>query len=196
MTASQRSAIITWARTILAQDCLVLDTETTGLDGAAEPVQIAVLDSAGRVLLDTLVRPARPVPAHVSAIHGLTDAHLAAAPRLPELWPDVRGLLDGRPVLAFNAVFDERILRQAAARYGLPPLTARWDCLMRAYTGFAARRGAASLARACRAEGIAAGGAHRALDDARAALALLYVIAAAEETLPLAPRRSPWGAPR
>ena len=187
MTPSRRATTIQWAQTMLADGCLVLDTETTGLDGAAEPIQIAVLDSAGQVLLDTLVRPEQSIPAGVTAVHGLTDADVLTAPRLPDLWPTLHALLDGRPVLAFNAAFDERMLLQGATRHGLPSLTAHWACLMRAYADFATVRRAPSLAVACRQLGIAAGGAHRALDDARAALALLYVIAATDPALPPPP---------
>lgn len=41
------------------RDCVILDTETTGLHDA-EIVQIAVIDHAGTVLLDTLVNPPHP----------------------------------------------------------------------------------------------------------------------------------------
>jgi DNA polymerase III subunit epsilon len=35
--------------------------------------------------------------------------------------------------VAYNASFDERILRQTAARYGLRSPRARWECAMRQY---------------------------------------------------------------
>lgn len=38
------------------RNALILDPETTGLDGDAEAVELAVIDCAGTVLLDTLVR--------------------------------------------------------------------------------------------------------------------------------------------
>lgn len=57
-------------------NALILDTETTGLDGDAEVVELAVIDCAGSVPLDTLVRPIGPIPVEAAAIHGITDAML------------------------------------------------------------------------------------------------------------------------
>ena len=87
-----REAISRQARAWLAANALILDTETTGLGDDAEVVELAVIDCAGAVLLDTLVRPSGPVPAEAAAIHGITDAMAANAledictrsnPRLP-----------------------------------------------------------------------------------------------------------------
>ena len=58
------SNVVSWAQGVLADPATIfLDTETTGLDAYAELVDIAVVDAAGRVLLDSLVRPRRPIPA-------------------------------------------------------------------------------------------------------------------------------------
>jgi hypothetical protein len=54
---------IDWARELMGrQDWVLLNTETTGLGPDDEVVEIAVLDPTGRALLDTLVRPPRPIP--------------------------------------------------------------------------------------------------------------------------------------
>ncbi len=44
---------------------MILDTETTGLYDA-EIVELSIIDTAGNVLLDTLVRPTRPIPAEAT----------------------------------------------------------------------------------------------------------------------------------
>src|SRR5690606_37121994 len=54
---TSRAQIGRQARAWLAANALILDTETTGLDADAEVVELAVIDCAGAVLLDTLVRP-------------------------------------------------------------------------------------------------------------------------------------------
>ena len=58
------------------RDRLWAIAETTGLDGNAEIVEISCVNGRGDVLLDTLVRPAGPIPADATAIHriGYDDA--------------------------------------------------------------------------------------------------------------------------
>ena len=60
---------------VLERELVVFDTETTGLDGGAEIVEIveiSCVNGRGEVLLDTLVRPAGPIPADATAIHRIT----------------------------------------------------------------------------------------------------------------------------
>lgn len=45
------------------EEILVIDTETTGLTYADEIIELAVLNTSGTVLLHTLVKPSRPIPA-------------------------------------------------------------------------------------------------------------------------------------
>ncbi len=58
-----REIAIAWANGIVSRrDVLYLDTETTGLGSQAEIVEIAVVDGAGRTVLNRLVRPTSPIP--------------------------------------------------------------------------------------------------------------------------------------
>ena len=56
-------------------NCHILDTETTGLDNQAEIVEISIIAQQGQVVLDTLVKPLRPIPADatVSLGYGAKD---------------------------------------------------------------------------------------------------------------------------
>lgn len=47
----------------------VLDFETTGLD-TPHVVEVALVGSDGRVLLETLVRPGVPIPTEATEVHG------------------------------------------------------------------------------------------------------------------------------
>src|SRR5579862_3701990 len=87
MLADDHAAASRWAAEVLADPAaVVLDTETTGL-GEDYIVEIAVLDTAGRTLLDTLVNAQVPIPAEASAIHGIEDQDVAGSPVFAGIWP-------------------------------------------------------------------------------------------------------------
>ena len=101
------------AAEILAARPVYLDTETTGLDGQAEICDLAVVDHDGTVLLDTLVRPSRPIPPGASRVHGITDEMVSAAPTFAEVLPRLVEVLAGRTLVIYNAAYDLRMLIQA-----------------------------------------------------------------------------------
>jgi DNA polymerase-3 subunit epsilon len=174
-----------WAHNLIRNDFVVLDTETTGLGSTDEVVQIGIIDSKGRTVLNTLIRPTRPVPPMVSRIHGLTDETLAEASPFCDHYVSLSSLLAGRTVIAYNMDFDWRMLVQSAGVYGLPPFrTGDRQCAMKAYAQFHGmfdlkRRTYAyhKLGEACRHQKIPVITAHDALSDARMTLALVRKMA-------------------
>jgi hypothetical protein len=102
----------------------VVDLETTGTDVESdEIVSLAVvrLDAEG-VELDrfaSLVRPAGPIPAEATAVHGIDDASVADAPSFDEVAGELVGLLEGAVFVAHNAGFDLPLLEHAFARAGI-----------------------------------------------------------------------------
>ena len=187
-----REAISRQARAWLEVNALVLDTETTGLGDDAEVVELAVIDCAGAVLLDTLVRPSGPVPAEAAAIHGITDAMLADAPTWSEIHARFCDLVEGRQVVIYSREFDVRVINQTARRYGLQapqgfdlvldrgPI----HCAMQAYARF---RGEWSeekgqyrwqkLSAAAAQQGVTVTNAHRALGDCLMTLGVVRAMA-------------------
>lgn len=96
----------------------VVDVETTGLARDDRIVSAAVyqLDARGEVQDHwyTLVNPERdPGPVW---IHGLTSAELAGAPLFPEIAEEFAHRLDGRVLVAHNAVFDWSMIAREYAR--------------------------------------------------------------------------------
>jgi DNA polymerase III subunit epsilon len=174
-----------WAHDLVRGDFVVLDTETTGLGSTDEVVQIGIIDSKGRTLLDTLVRPTRPVPSVVTRIHGLTNEKLAEASPFCDHYVMLSSMLAGRVVIAYNMDFDWRMLVQSARVYGLPPFrTGDRQCAMKAYAQFHGmfdlKRRTYSyqkLGEACRHQKIPVIKAHDALSDARMTLALVKKMA-------------------
>jgi DNA polymerase III subunit epsilon len=166
---------------------VVLDTETTGLhDG--EICQIAVVDSAGSVLMDTLVKTVRPIPAEATHIHGITNEMVANADGWEQVSAKLLSLLTGKPVIVYNAVYDRKMLHQSAEKAGLPKVEwksiSSWHCAMEAfaeeYGDYNSYHGSyrwQPLYRAARHYNIEQREAHTALDDCLTTLAIIKAMA-------------------
>jgi DNA polymerase III epsilon subunit-like protein len=180
-----RWSAIRWSRSLLAQErTIFLDTETTGLGRDSEIVEIAIVAVDGTVILDTLVKPHRPIPADATRIHGITDLMVARAPDWCDLLGVLRGLIATRPVVVYNAEFDRRMVRQCCERLGESLPLGDWHCAMRAYAAFREERTTGSrdyrwhkLSEATASLGVSVGG-HRALGDAAACRQVVAAIAA------------------
>jgi DNA polymerase III subunit epsilon len=162
-----------------------IDTETTGLGMADEIVEISIIDHDGCVLLESLVKPSKPIPQATTRIHGITNEDVRTAPPWPTVWNDVRSLLAIRLIVIYNADFDIRMMKQSHMRYNMPwkdtfstldllklyaEYRGEWDIHRRAYRFH-------SLAEAGRHSGISIPNAHRATADALLTRALLLHIA-------------------
>lgn len=159
----------------------VLDTETTGLTG--EICEISVVGSDGKTLLDTLVKPSRPIPGDASAIHGITNGMVANAPTWPQIAPQVLEVIGLTNCIIYNAAFDTKMLLNSdrAWNLSLDWLTvADYHCAMLAYAEYFGDwddwRGAyrwQRLENACRQQLLTVQNAHRALGDCFMTLALV-----------------------
>ena len=112
-----RTTAAAWP-TAYPQGYAVVDVETTGLARDDRIVSAAVyrLDAQGNVEDHwyTLVNPERdPGPVW---IHGLTSDLLADAPLLPEVAAELSARLDGRVLVAHNAIFDWGMIAREFAR--------------------------------------------------------------------------------
>ena len=171
---------------IQRDEYVVLDTETTGLFNA-EIVQIALIDSQGKVLLDTLVKPVNRIPYDVIRIHGITNERVADAPSWADVTSQVEVILRERDVVVYNAVFDRKMLHSSADAAKLPKVDwksfSRWWCAMETYAEiqgvfrYGSRPKMHKLVNAARYYNIPVVNAHSALGDARLTLALVRAIA-------------------
>lgn len=175
--ASRIAAGRDWVRALLLDDFVVLDTETTGLGYTDEVVEVGVVGPDGAVLLESLVRPRSGfVPAGASRVHGLTMDHLRDAPSFGEVYGALLEVADGRRVIAWNAPFDERMVRQSATACGRRERLRGFECAMRAYAlARGLKHGRAKLERAAMETGVLGAGpqSHRSTDDARLTLQVL-----------------------
>jgi DNA polymerase III epsilon subunit-like protein len=161
---------VRWARAMLEPAAaVILDTETTDLPG---PIcEVAVIDTTGEILLDTLVDPGQAIAPGATWVHGITDADVAGAPGWREVLPRLLEVTRDRKILAYNADFDRDVVVGDTRRHELEPEhladPARWSCLMRARCMRERAWGSRALY-----------GPHRALGDCLAALEVLRGIAA------------------
>ena len=99
---------------VASTDYVILDTETTDLNGYV--VSVAILDPDGNTLLNRLVKPPVKINPEAARIHGITDDMVANA--VPWTDPSVIGeisdLLDGTTVLGWNIDFDRGALIRTA----------------------------------------------------------------------------------
>lgn len=98
---------------------LVIDTETTGLTYADEIIEIAVLNTSGSVLLHTLVKPSRPIPAAATEINNITDEMVANSPTWAEVYPRLMEVLGGKKWIGWKSEFDARLITQSCQINGL-----------------------------------------------------------------------------
>ena len=177
---ARRTAILK-AREYFLGKPVYLDTETTGLNPLDEIVEICIIDHDGGVLLNTLVRPTRSIPADVTRVHGITNSMVADAPAWVKVWPQVRDILSGRQVGIYNAEFDLKMMEQSSRANRIHFDLSGWKqfCLMKLYAMYYGQVGyrgefrwqrLEDAARQCR---INLHNTHRALDDTLLARAIL-----------------------
>lgn len=133
----ERLKSIQWARAYIAQGFIGLDTETTGMTGADEIIQITLINSDGMTLMSNYTKPSIPVDPAAAAVHGITDEKLVNALTYEHIHPMLCQLVKGQLVVAYNLEFDRRMIRQTAAKFKLPPpAAAGLDCAMLRYAAF------------------------------------------------------------
>lgn len=107
-----------------ALQAVVLDTETTGLDASKDRVvQIGAIALKGPSLqaddrFETLVNPSVAIPPTSTAIHGIKDEDLAAAPSPGEALAQLSDFLKERVVIGHTIAFDLEILDREASASG------------------------------------------------------------------------------
>ncbi len=160
---------------------VAIDTETTGRDPTSDRVvEVAcVRFERGEITLrkSWLVNPGRPIPQEAFEVHGISDDHVKDAPSFGEILPELLEALAGAIPLAYNAEFDRKQLMSELGRVAAPTApppafqkSVEWiDPLVWARELQKLEKSRA-LAEVAARLGIELVQAHRATDDAEAAL--------------------------
>jgi DNA polymerase-3 subunit epsilon len=167
-----------------------IDVEATGLDPQLDRiVEVACVvwkDGAIAARHAWLVNPECPIPASASEVHGIKDEDVQGKPTFRMVYHELVAALAGVVPMAYNAEFDRAFLmaeltRAGAALETAPPACRKnveWiDPLVWARELHKVEKGK-SLGDVCTRLGIAVERAHRALDDAEAALRVLSAFCA------------------
>jgi DNA polymerase-3 subunit epsilon len=159
----------------------LVDVETTGKDASADRVvEVGIAFARGGAILDRrnwLVNPGRPIPKEASDVHKITDEEVKDAPRFEAIAAEVAAALSGCIPAAYNAAFDRAFLSGELARAGLSlRRDVEWlDPLVWARELQQGEKSRA-LGEVAARLGISLENAHRASDDAEAALRVLLAL--------------------
>jgi DNA polymerase III subunit epsilon len=168
-------------------DVALLDVETTGRDASVDRVVELgiVVGRHGQVIAryNWLIHPGMPIPAEVSAIHGITDEMVADKPRFEAVASEIAQALRGCIPAAYNALFDRAFLMGEFARAkadgtGVPALAreVEWiDPLVWA-RDIQSDEKSRALGDVAARLGVKLEQAHRASDDAEAALRVMFAL--------------------
>jgi DNA polymerase-3 subunit epsilon len=159
----------------------VLDTETTGMTPSVghvllEVARVDIDDGAPGASWSSLVRPGRPIPHDAIAVHGITEAMVAAAPEPAQVAAELAQGCAGRWLVFHNAAFDLPFLNALMRGAGL----ARFDQPVIDTLGLARgllRTGNHSLGSLAAQFGVRVETTHRALGDASSTAQLLLILA-------------------
>jgi DNA polymerase-3 subunit epsilon len=162
----------------------LIDVETTGRDASVDRVvEIGIAIARGGEIVERknwLVNPGRPIPKEASDVHKITDDDVRDAPPFEAIAQEVLSLLGGCVPAAYSAAFDRAFLTNEVARAGiqaqLPPgLDRKVDWLDPLVWARELQQGERSraLSEVTARLGISLENAHRAMDDAEAALKVL-----------------------
>jgi DNA polymerase-3 subunit epsilon len=165
---------------VATAEFLAVDTETNGLSGdVCEVTEIGAVLVGGGELHDrwsSLVRTNLPLRRGIQRFTGITQAMVEGAPPPDAVLPQLASRLERRVLVAHNAPFDRRVLRQAYERVGLdwpdPPVICT-AALARATLPLQRSRGLRALAGAL---GIEVHLEHRALADAETCAQVLCAL--------------------
>ncbi|MFT5692003.1 MAG: DNA polymerase-3 subunit epsilon [Oceanicoccus sp.] len=189
MFVDSRNDAIDKARYWLSTDFVIIDTETTDLNGFV--VEIAIIDSLGNPLLNTLVRPPEPVSIEAKSIHGISNKSLENAP----VWSDIHlnfiSAIKNKVVLIYNKKFDHSIICRSSwmSVEDQEEFAKSQDCVMLEYAKYFGQYSNyhksftwQKLSNAAEEFDALDANAHRALEDCKMTLAVIHGMAITEKS--------------
>ncbi len=114
----------------LLAEFVALDVETTGLkplhQRIVELAAIRYRDGVEVERFETLCNPDKRIPSYISGLTGITDVHLADAPRFSEIAQKIVQFLGSSLIVGHNVGFDISFVNAELKRLGQPSLINEW----------------------------------------------------------------------
>jgi len=149
----------------------IVDIETTGGYAARNRIcEIAIIIHDGEKVVkeyQSLINPERSIPIGVQAIHGISDAMVADAPKFYEEAKTILELLEGNIFVAHSVNFDYSFVKAAFSDLGYS-LNCKKLCTVRLSRKILPGYKSYSLGNLCEQRGIRIHDRHRAYGDALA----------------------------
>ncbi|MFZ5597239.1 MAG: helicase C-terminal domain-containing protein [Bacillota bacterium] len=156
----------------MLEDYVALDVETTGLNPAWDSIiEVGLLKIKGGRVVDSyhsLVAPERELPPYITRLTGISGSMLEDAPPVSSIRDDLQEFIAGEYILGHGIGFDVGFMEKALGTRLEGPFYDTLELSRVLMPGEASYR----LADLCSAAGIELAGAHRAMEDARAAVML------------------------
>ena len=156
-----------------AEQFVVLDVETTGLGRSDQVIELGMVtiypNGSVTERWESLIRPSVPITPAAARVNRITRQMLSGAPTFTDLLPEIARRIERSCIVAHNAAFDTRMLRQDFERSG-----SELDPGSPIDTYAVTRK---KLEDALRDFGIRPSGSHRAMADASATAELFLRIA-------------------
>ncbi|MEU1696677.1 exonuclease domain-containing protein [Streptomyces hirsutus] len=112
---------------------VAIDFETANRNSGS-PCAVGMVAVENGVVIDSMSTFIRPPAAHShfepfnTRVHGIRSSDVQDAPGWAEALTQIVAFADGRPLVAHNAAFDTRVLREACTAEGLPWPTVTYAC--------------------------------------------------------------------
>lgn len=159
---------------------IALDLETTGLNPAEDRIleigAVRVEDGKITGTYDTLIRTGVPIAARIRELTGITEEMAEGGRDIREVMAEFIPFCRDLPLLGHNIMFDYSFVKQNAVNQGLTFERQGVDTLKIARK-LLPPEGSKSLTALCAQYGIDRERAHRASDDAKAAMELYEILA-------------------
>ncbi|MBU1118647.1 hypothetical protein KKH43_02060 [Patescibacteria group bacterium] len=152
----------------MAEKYVSLDIETTHFNPAVgDIIEIGACTFHGLKVLDTfneLTKPQKKIPAHITAITGISDDDVASAKPLEEFSENLKEFVSDNTIVGHNVFFDVNFLREKGIEFPKSKIIDTWRLSMVLLHSVSSH----SLEVLAHTFGITHIESHRALDDAKA----------------------------